>query len=103
MMPFSTGTRLERVGIVGPELELSLALDVGLLCKNNKQRGSTRVHLLLLRCLSQFFPVQENINCLGNKLLMHKSWYLSPMEWPGIYSICFSQLDDDKDSLLLDE
>ena len=25
------------------------------------------------------------------------------MEWPGIYSICFSQLDGDKDSLLLDE
>ena len=24
------------------------------------------------------------------------------MGWPGIYSICFSQLDGDKDSLLLD-
>ena len=24
------------------------------------------------------------------------------MGWPGIYSICFSQLDCDKDSLLLD-
>ena len=29
--------------------------------------------------------------------------YLSPMGGPGIYSICFSQLDGDKDSLLLDE
>ena len=28
--------------------------------------------------------------------------YLSPMGWPGIYSICFSQLDGDEDSLLLD-
>ena len=28
--------------------------------------------------------------------------YLSPMGWPGIYSICFSQLDGDKDYLLLD-
>ena len=28
--------------------------------------------------------------------------YLSPMGWPGIYSICFSQLNGDKDSLLLD-
>ena len=40
---FSTRTRLERVGIAGPELELSLAsllaLDVGLLCKNKKERG----------------------------------------------------------------
>ena len=25
------------------------------------------------------------------------------MGWPGIYNICFSQLDGDKDSLLLDE
>ena len=25
------------------------------------------------------------------------------MGWPGIYSICFSQLDGDKHSLLLDE
>ena len=25
------------------------------------------------------------------------------MRWPGIYSICFSQLDGDKDYLLLDE
>ena len=28
--------------------------------------------------------------------------YLSPMGWPDIYSICFSKLDGDKDSLLLD-
>ena len=25
------------------------------------------------------------------------------MGWPGIYSICFSRFDGDKDSLLLDE
>ena len=36
---------------VGP-----LALDVGLLCKNKKQRGSARDRPLTLRCLSQFFP-----------------------------------------------
>ena len=29
--------------------------------------------------------------------------YLSPMGWAGIYSIYFSQLDGDKDSLLLNE
>ena len=29
--------------------------------------------------------------------------YFSPMGCPGIYSRCFSQLDGDKDSLLLDE
>ena len=46
--------------------------------------------------------MEENINFLGNEVLVHKSAYLSPMGWPGIYSICFSQLDGDKDSLLLD-
>ena len=34
--------------------------------------------------------MEENINCLGNKILVHKSAYLSPMGWSG------------KDSLLLD-
>ena len=33
---------------------------------------------------------------------MHISAYLSPMGWPGIYSVCFSQLDGDKDFLLFD-
>ena len=79
-----------------------LALDFGLFCKNKKQRGSAGARPLPLRCLSQFFPVEENINCLGNEVLVHKSAYLSSMGWPGIYSICFSQLDGDKDSLLLD-
>ena len=106
-MPFSIITGLERVGIAEPELELSLgrsvsALDVGLLYKNKKERGSAGDCPLPLRCLSQFFLVEENINCLGNEVLVHKSVYLSPMGWPGIYSICFSQLDGDKDSLLLD-
>ena len=27
---------------------------------------------------------------------------LSPMGWLGIYSVCFSQLDGDKDSLVWD-
>ena len=27
---------------------------------------------------------------------MHMSAYLSPMGWPGTYSICFSKLDGDK-------
>ena len=34
---------------------------------------------------------------------MHVCAYLSPTGWPGIYSGGFSELDCDKDSLLLDE
>ena len=56
-----------------------LALDVGLLCKNTKQKGSAGARPLPLRCLSQFFPGEEKINCLENEFFMHKSAYLSPM------------------------
>ena len=79
-----------------------LALDVGLLCNNKKQRGSAGARPFPFRCLSQFFHVEGNINCLRNEVLC-MSAYLSPTGWSGIYSICFSQFDGDKDSLLLDE
>ena len=32
-------------------------------------KGSAGARSLPLRCLSQFFPVEENINCLGNEVL----------------------------------
>ena len=75
-----------------------LALDLGVLCKNKKQRGSAGARPLPLRWLSQFFPDEEKINCLESEF----SAYLSPTRWSGIYSGGFSQLDGDKDSLLLD-
>ena len=46
-----------------------LALGIGLLCKNKKQKGLAGARPLPLRCLSQFFPLEENINCLGNEVL----------------------------------
>ena len=46
-----------------------MALGIGLLCKNKKQKGSVGAHPLPLRCLSQFFSVEDNINCLGNEVL----------------------------------
>ena len=46
-----------------------LSLDVGFLCKNKKQKGSAGARPLPLRCLSQFFPLEGNINCLGNEVL----------------------------------
>ena len=43
MMPFSTGTRLERVRVVWPDLDCCWAglqaLDVVLLCKKQERRG----------------------------------------------------------------
>ena len=42
--------------------------------------------------------MREKIDCLEGECVA----YLSPMGWPGIYSVCFSQLDGDKDSLVWD-
>ena len=42
--------------------------------------------------------LREKINCLEGEC----SAYLSPIGWPGIYSICFSQFDGGKESFLLD-
>ena len=43
MMLFSTGTGLERVGVVGPDLDCwragLQALDVAILCKKQERRG----------------------------------------------------------------
>ena len=63
-----------------------LALNAGLLCKNNKPKGSAGVRPLPFQCLSQFFPVEKKINCLGNEVLC------VPFtdEWSGIYSGWFS-------------
>ena len=75
-----------------------LALEFRLLCKNKKQRGSAGARPLPLRCLSHFLQGEEKISRFKSEF----SSYFSPMGWPAIYSICFSQLDGDKDSLLLD-
>ena len=74
-----------------------MALDVGLLYKSKKQRGSAGARPLPLQCLSQLL-MKENINCLEGEY----STYLLPIGWFGIFSICFSQLDGGKDSFPLD-
>ena len=48
--------------------------------------------------MPKLVPSRKKINYFESEF----SAYLSPMGWPGIYSRCFSQLDGDKDSLLLD-
>ena len=35
--------------------------------------------------------------------MLHMFAYLSPMWWPGIYSVYYSQLEGSKDSFPLDE
>ena len=102
-MPFSIGTGLKCVGIVGPELKLSLGQ-----CASSgrwtplQQTRNKEDRRGLARCLSDAQVnsslIKEKINCLEEEC----SACLSPMGWPGIYSICFSQLDGDKDSFPLD-
>ena len=59
MMQFSIRIGLERVGVVGPELELLLGWSAGSGCwtplQKQKQRESAGARPLPLRCLSQFF------------------------------------------------
>ena len=70
---------------VGP-----LALDARLLCKNKKPKGSAGTHPLPLRCLSQFFLMEENINYLGNERQRasprRSFWFLVFAEESGIQS-----------------
>ena len=54
--------------------------------QNKKQKGSAGARSLPLRCLSQFFSVEEKINCLENEFFAHMSAYLSLMGWLGIYN-----------------
>ena len=44
--------------------------NVWLPCENKKQKRIGRVHPLPLQSLSQFFPVEEKINCLGNEVFV---------------------------------
>ena len=66
--------------------------------KTSKKKGRRGFRPWPLRCLSQFLP-EKKIDCIKGECVA----YLSSMGWHVIYSICFSQLDGDKDSFLLDE
>ena len=67
--------------------------------KTRKKVGRWGLRPWPLRYLSQFLAERKDKLLRGQMFFA----YLSLMGWPGIYSICFSQLDGDKDSLLLDE
>ena len=103
MMPFSTETGLERVGIVGSTLEPPLGRSVGSgCCAPCKKQVTKRIGggspVAALMPKSALSCRKNRLTVLGGEC----SAYISPMGWPGIYSICFSQLDGDKDSLSLD-
>ena len=63
MMPFSTGIGLERVGVVGLDLDRwragLQALDVACLYKNENGGGRRGLRPWLLRCLSQFLSKRK--------------------------------------------
>ena len=64
-MPFSIGTGQERVGIAGPELDLSLGRSAGSrrrtpLQKQERKKGWRGLRSWPLRCLSQFLPERKD-------------------------------------------
>ena len=91
MMLFSIGTELERVGVVGPVCWLWTLDSSAKTRKKEDRRGFARGRS---DALVSFSLLREKINYLEDECFA----YLSPMRWPGIYSICFSQLDGGKDS-----
>ena len=63
---FSIGTGLERAGLAGLVCRFWTS---GSSAKIRNRKGSAGARPLPLRCLSQFFPVEENINYLENEFL----------------------------------
>ena len=63
---FSTETRLERAGFAGPIHRL---WTLGSFAKTSNRKGSAGARPLPLRCLSQFFPMEEKNNYLENEFL----------------------------------
>ena len=89
-MPFSMGTWLERVGITGLELAMSLGRSAGSECrtpqqKKRKKEGRRGFRPWPLRCLSQYLSERKD-------RLLRRRMFCVPFTdgWPGIYSICFS-------------
>ena len=91
------------IGFTGPELELSLGRSAGSGCYAPLQK---RVAKRIGGGSLVAAPMPKSVpSCRKNRLTALRGEcfaYLSPMGWPGIYSICFSQLDGDKDSISLD-
>ena len=83
-MPFSIGTGLERVGIVGPELDLSLGRSAGSrrrtpLQKQERKKGRLGLHPWPLRCLSQFLLERKD------RLLRGRMFYVPFIEGVARY------------------
>ena len=72
MMYFSIGIGLERVGVIGLELELPLGWFAGsgrwTPLQKQKQRGWAGARLLPLRCLSQFFLDERKDQLLKGRM-----------------------------------
>ena len=100
-MSFFKRTGLERVGVVRPEPGPMLGWSISSGCGYSlqKEQEIRRVGRGFARNRSDAyvsFFMKEKIDCLEGEYVA----YLSPMGWPGIYSVCFYQLDGDKDSLV---
>ena len=90
MMLFSTGTRLERIGVAGLDWNFRWAgrwlwmLDSS--AKTRKKEGSAGASPVAAPMPKSVSSLREKIDCLEGECVA----YLSSMGWPGIYSICFS-------------
>ena len=80
------------------------ALDVTLPCKKNqREEGSARASPVAAPMPKSDSFLREKGECLGCLVLASECAYLSPLGWPCICSVCYSQFEGRKDSLPLDE
>ena len=124
MMPFSTGTGLERMGVVGldqdrwwVELEdagsprysrMAAMLICGLRLKHlsaktRKKGGRRGLGPWPLRCLSQILSERKErmLRLLSIGVQLLRTFYC--WGWPCIYNVYCSQFEGYKDSFLLDD
>ena len=80
------------------------ALDVTLPSKKNqREEGSTRASPVAAPMPKSDSFLREKGECLDCLVLASKCAYLSPLGWPCICSVCYSQFEGRKDSFPLDE
>ena len=69
--------------------------------KTRKKGGRRGLRPWLLRCLSQILSERKE-GMLRSLSIGVRIAYLSPLGWPCIYSVYYSQFEGHKDSFLLD-
>ena len=92
---------LERIRVVRPEIGLLLGWFADSRCstplqRQERRKGQRGLRPWSIRCLSQFLAERKD-KLLRGRMCLRMFAYLSPIGWPDIYSVYYSQLKGSKD------